>query len=130
MKALSLIEAKIVKFEFWGASEMSYDDLEKLLDEYNWDDGFEIPKEILSNPYCDLALALKIFYLADGFAYLDGFAEKSRLDEWEQFIYSLYNNILGNNYKESGRRYEIPLTKVEKYKFRKKQIPKIFLTDL
>ena len=34
MKALSLIEAKIVKFEFWGASEMSYDDLEKLLDEY------------------------------------------------------------------------------------------------
>ena len=30
------------------------DDLEKLLDEYNWDDGFEIPKEILSNPYCDL----------------------------------------------------------------------------
>ena len=73
---------------------MSYDDLEKLLDEYNWDDGFEIPKEILSNPYCDLALALKIFYLADGFAYLDGFAEKGRLDEWEQFIYSLYNNIL------------------------------------
>ena len=109
---------------------MSYSDLEKLLDEYNWDDGFEIATEILDNPYCDLALALKVIYLADGFAYLDGFAEKSELNEWKQFIHSLYNNILGNKYKESGRRYEIPLTKIQKYKFRKKQIPEIFLTDL
>ena len=109
---------------------MSYDDLENLLDEYNWADGFETPIEILDNPCCDLALALKIFYLADGFAYLDGFAEKSGLNEWKQFIYSLYNNILDNKYKESGRQYEIPLTKVQKYKFRKKQIPEIFLTDL
>ncbi len=51
---------------------MPYNDLEKILNEYNWDDGFAIPKKILSNPHCDLALALKIFYLADGFAYLDG----------------------------------------------------------
>lgn len=28
---------------------MSYDDLEKLLDEYNWDDGFEIPKIFLTD---------------------------------------------------------------------------------
>jgi hypothetical protein len=109
---------------------MLYEDLEELLNEYNWDDGFETPKEILINPYCDLALALKIFYLADGFAYLEGAAEKSGLSEWKQFINSLYNNILDNKYKESGRQYEIPLTKVQKHKFRKKQIPEIFLTDL
>ena len=66
---------------------MSYSDLEKLLDEYNWDDGFEIATEILDNPYCDLALALKVIYLADGFAYLDGFAEKSELNEWKQFLF-------------------------------------------
>lgn len=30
---------------------MLYEDLEELLNEYNWDDGFETPKEILSNPY-------------------------------------------------------------------------------
>ena len=109
---------------------MSYDDLENMLSEYNWDDGFEIPKEILANPYCDLALALSIFYHADGFAYLDGFAEKAGLKEWNQFICSLYNDILGNKYRESDRRYTIPLTKVQKYKFRKKHIPEIFLTDL
>ncbi len=109
---------------------MSYDDLEEILNEYNWDDGFEIPKGILDNSHCDLALALKIFYLADGFAYLDGFEEKNGLKEWRQFICSLYNDILSNKYKESGTCYEIPLTKVQKYKFRKKQIPEIFLKDL
>ena len=109
---------------------MQYDDWEKILNEYNWDDGFETPKKILDNPHCDLALALKIFYLADGFAYLDGFAEKTELKEWKQFMHSLYNDILSDKYRESGRRYEIPLTKVQKYKFRKKQIPEILLKDL
>ena len=109
---------------------MPYNDLEKILNEYNWDDGFTIPKKILSNPHCDLALALKIFYLADGFAYLDGFAETTELNEWKQFIYSLYNDILSNKYRKDRKSYEIPLTKVQKYKFRKKQIPEIFLTDL
>lgn len=45
---------------------MTYLDLEKILNEYNWDDGFAIPKKILDNPHCDLALALKIFYLLMG----------------------------------------------------------------
>ena len=42
---------------------MAYEDLEELLHQYNWDDGFEIPKAILDNPHCDLALPLKVFYL-------------------------------------------------------------------
>ncbi len=46
---------------------MAYNDLKELLNQYNWDDGFEIPKEILKNRNCDLALALEIFYLADGY---------------------------------------------------------------
>ena len=74
-----------------------------ILNEYNWDDGF---------------------------AYLDGFAETTELNEWKQFIYFLYNDILSNKYRKDRRSYEIPLTKVQKYKFRKKQIPEIFLTDL
>ncbi len=109
---------------------MLYNDLEKILNEYNWDDGFSIPKKILDNPHCDLAMALKIFYLADGFAYLDGFVEKTELEEWKQFMYSLYTDILNNKYKKSKQPYEMPLTTVQKYKFRKKQIPEIFLTDL
>lgn len=44
--------------------------LRQLLNEYNWDDGFDLAKEMLENPDCDLALALEIFYLADGYSYL------------------------------------------------------------
>ena len=36
--------------------------LRQLLNEYNWDDGFDLPKKILENPDCDLALALEIFF--------------------------------------------------------------------
>ena len=50
---------------------MVYNDLRSKLNEYNWDDGFEIPKQILAAPSCDLALALEIFYLSDGYAFLD-----------------------------------------------------------
>ena len=51
--------------------KMVYNDLENMLNEDNWDNGFEIPKEILADPRCDLALALEIFYLSDGYAYLE-----------------------------------------------------------
>ena len=109
---------------------MSVNDLENILNEYNWDDGFKIPEKLLNDPNCDLVLALKIFYLADGFAYLDGLAEETRQEEWKLFISSLYTDILSGKYIKSDRRYDIPLTKVAKYKFRKKQIPEVFLMDL
>lgn len=109
---------------------MSYSDLKASLGEYNWDDGFEVPNKILNDPVCDLALALEVFYLADGFALLNGFANKTRLEDWKQFIITLYDNILNGKYLKTNNRYEIPLTKVQKYKFRKKSVPEIFLTDL
>ena len=42
---------------------MSVNDLDNILNKYNWDDGFKIPKELLNDPDCDLALALKNFSL-------------------------------------------------------------------
>lgn len=84
---------------------MVYNDLRSKLNEYNWDDGFEIPKEILAAPGCDLALALEIFYLSDGYAFL-------------------------GNLTKTSTAFEIPLSKVQKYKLQKKGISKIFLTDL
>ncbi len=67
---------------------------------------------------------------ADGFAYLDGLAEETWQEEWKQFVCSLYNDILNGKYIKGARQYEIPLTKVQKYKFRKKHIPEVFLADL
>lgn len=109
---------------------MSAKDLEEKLNEYNWDDGFKFPQKLLNQPDCDLALALEIFYLADGFAYLDGYAEETSLEEWKRFICSLYDDIINGRYIKSDRQYEIPLSKVERYKLRKKQIPEVFLADL
>lgn len=54
---------------------MNYDDINKAVDEYNWDDGFEFPSEVLENELCDLALALKIFYLGDGYGYFQKLKE-------------------------------------------------------
>ncbi len=39
---------------------------------------------------------------------------------------SLYTDILNSEYRKSRRPYEVPLTKVQKYKLRKKQTLEIF----
>jgi len=109
---------------------MEYDDIRQKIREYNWDDGLSFPKEILENPNCDLALALEIFYLADGYSYLDNSYGITGLTEWKAFISNLFNNILNGMFSKTGNSFEIPLTKVAKYKFRKNQIPEVFLTDL
>ena len=63
-----MVLMKLINRNLWGV-KMVYNDLENMLNEYNWDNGFGIPKEILGDPWCDLALALEIFYLSDGYAY-------------------------------------------------------------
>lgn len=109
---------------------MDYYYLKNRLNKYNWDDGFELPKEILADPDCDLALALEVFYLGDGYAYLNGSIETTALEEWSQFITVLYNDILNNKFPKTSASFKIPLTKVQIYKLRKKAISEIFLTDL
>jgi hypothetical protein len=41
------------------------EDLALILDEYNWDDGFEIPTAIALHPNADLAVAIKLYWLGD-----------------------------------------------------------------
>ena len=104
--------------------------LRHLLIEYNWDDEFGLPKELLENPDCDLALALEIFYLADGYSYLIDKSRSTSLKEWKLFVEKLYNDILEGKYIQTASTFENPLTKVQRYKLKKQQIPDIFLTDL
>ncbi len=107
---------------------MSYDHLKTTLQGYNWDDGFDIPQTILDDPVCDLALALEIFYLADGYSYLAAAATGS--GNWQTFINRLYNEIVNGKYSKTDRHFAIPLNRVAKYKFRKMGVSEIFLTDL
>ena len=44
-----MILMKLINQDLCGV-KMVYNDLENMLNEYNWDNGFEIPKEILADP--------------------------------------------------------------------------------
>lgn len=108
-----------------------YEEMDKLIEGYNWDDGFSLPQKILENQNCDLALALKIFYLGDGYAYLQIMGHVDPSDDWLQFIGRLYSEIVENKYQcDPLHHYIIPLTKVQKYKFAKQGIPSILLMDV
>ena len=107
---------------------MVYNDLRSKLNEYNWDDGFEIPKQILAAPSCDLALALELFYLSDGYAFLDDSTKTTDLKEWGKFIAVLYDDILNDKFPKTSTAFEIPLSQVQKYKLQKKGISKNFLS--
>ena len=124
-----MILMKLINQDLCGV-KMVYNDLENMLNEYNWDNGFEIPKEILADRRCDLALALEIFYLSDGYAYLEDLEKTTDLKEWNSFITALYDDISNNKFPKTGKSFKIPLSKVQKYKLQKKGISKIFLIDL
>ena len=106
--------------------KMVYNDLENMLNEDNWDNGFEIPKEILADPRCDLALALEIFYLSDGYAYLEDLEKTTDLKEWNSFITALYDDISNNKFPKTGKSFKIPLSRFKNTSFRKKVFQKFF----
>ena len=87
---------------------------------YNWDNGFEIPKAILQKNNCALSTALSIFYSADGLRYLNGKDEKDdNLQKWPVFIRDLYNRIISGEFTRSNIKFIPPLNKVQIFKLKK-----------
>ena len=79
-------------------------DLYHILDFYNWDDGFRVPAQILKHHDCDLALAMKIFDLADGDSFIeDCFINGNEPDvyneDWWNFCSSLFNDMGEGKFK-------------------------------
>ena len=113
---------------------MTYQELKQILMDYNWDNGFGVPKKTLNDTNCDLALALELFYLGDGCAYFEKMSQGASADEWQtewySFISRLYEEILRGKYPQTEQHYEIPLSKVQRYKLRKSKIPEVFLADI
>ena len=108
-----------------------YEELEQQLFDYNWDDGFSFPQNLLNNDECDLALALDIFYLADGYGYIQNYPNVDYgTEDWLNFIETLMKDIIEDRYKKTDNHYEIPLTKVQKYKLNKLGVPKILISDI
>lgn len=102
---------------------MTYQACNALIKQYQWDDGWDLPTQILQDSQCDMALALRIFYLADGYGYLINGC--GNLSDWNEFIKNLYEKISSGEY-EIRHTYEVPLTNVQKYKLKKMIVPSIF----
>jgi len=86
---------------------------------YNWDNGFDIPQAILDNSACDLSIALQIFYLADGFAFLLDRTAKADNTRWYKFITRLYESIISGKFPKGSISFAVPLSKVQIFKVKK-----------
>ncbi len=107
--------------------------LHQILTEYNWDNGFKLPFDIIKHQNCQLATALRAFYLADGGRYLQEIVELNYSNqEWLSFLEYLFCRISKNEYKSNFISFSCPLSKIQKYKMLKVNpaIPKVFLDDI
>jgi len=86
---------------------------------YNWDNGFKIPEEILKNNECTLSTALLLFYRAGGEKFLLEKKCSSSLFSWSNFIEKLYNAIMNRKYCVDKIEFKVPLSKVQLYKIKK-----------
>ncbi|MBR3359095.1 MAG: DUF4274 domain-containing protein [Solobacterium sp.] len=86
---------------------------------YNWDNGFDIPRTIINNAHCSLSTALMMFYLADGFRYLTERNELTDSSEWQDFMSDLFTCIVNDHYKDKSIQFTTPLTKVQLFKLKK-----------
>lgn len=96
--------------------------LHNLLLEYNWNDGFDLPRAIVNNPECDLGTAIMCFDLADGYTYLVDFEELQNSrpkSEWFAFVDSLFHRIKEKDFKTSEIHFEPGLTRVQKFQLKK-----------
>lgn len=110
---------------------MIYEEFSQSLEQYNWDNGFDFPRQVIAHSTCDLAMALKVFYLADGYGYFQKPVCKfDNTTEWYMFIDTLYHAICNGQYPRTEHHYKIPLSKIQIYKLSRNHVPLVFLTDL
>lgn len=111
------------------------DELFVLLDNFNWDNGFEVPKAVLNHPKCSLSVALLAFYRADGIRYLfEGEAafENPLTMEWEGFVKDVYTRILRGQFPSGTISFQPEITKIQKFKLKKfkPEIDEVFLDGI
>lgn len=99
---------------------------------YNWTDGFLIPKTIIDNPNCSLSTALLVFYLSDGYRYLIDKNTITNLPEWLDFITYLYNRIITSDFISAPFEFIAPLSKIQLFKLKKvlSDDEQIFITTI
>lgn len=104
--------------------------LDRFIDDYNWDDGLEVPFCILNHPDCELGTALKIFYFVEGERMLEEKYKDYQLGHWVEFIVYAYKGIAEGNYKSQFIAFKFPFTKSYKKHIKESGWPEFFIEDI
>lgn len=80
--------------------------LMKLMQQYDWSEGFEIPLAVITHSCCDLGLALYLFWQSDeARQYYKG--ESDTDDEYQlAFCKTLVDGLLKGRYKEGSNKFD------------------------
>ena len=100
----------------------SIDDEESLYayaNEYNWDNGFEVPEAILQNKNCSLSIALLLFHYSDGVLFLQDRESAEGTKAWFGFVRNLYKKILSGSFPQGTVPFNPQLSRVQEFKLRK-----------
>ena len=127
----------VKKFLYEYDTDRVLEEIDKIEDEetlydyisqYDWDDGFEIPYKVLRHKCCTLSIALMMFYDGEGYLLFDDELEHG--SEEYKFARKLNDMIISGTFRKGNTKYNIPLSKVQKYKYRKSGAAEIFLNDI
>lgn len=98
---------------------------------YNWDDGFRLPKVIAKNQSCDLGTALTLFWLAEGMSYYLGEVARNEYNsDWADFCDLLVQKLLSNSYPVGPVSFKPSINKVTALKYEKNKVPKILYQEV
>ena len=98
------------------------DELFVLLDNFNWDNGFEMPQAVIDHSKCTLSIALLAFYRADGIRYLldaEATYSNSLSKEWEDFVKDVYDKIIRKKFPNGNITFQPEITRIQKFKLKK-----------
>ena len=98
------------------------DELFVLLDNFNWDNGFEVPQAVIEHYKCTLSIALLAFYRADGIRYLldaEAAFVNSSSKEWEEFVKDVYHRIIRRKFPDGNISFRPEITRIQKFKLKK-----------
>ncbi|MGR6338774.1 DUF4274 domain-containing protein [Priestia megaterium] len=99
---------------------------------YNWNNGFDIPRAIMENVNCDLGTALLMFHYSDGYRLLENPEEVSNspLQEWKGFLLELYNKINSLEFESQDISFSPDLTRIQIFKLKKnnESVPEVLIS--
>lgn len=105
--------------------------LSAFLQEYNWDDGVEVPYFMMQHPNCTLGIALELFYLSEGLEILEEDFYDSFSEEWVAFVELLYHKILKQEFPKGDISFRVPLNQLQKRRLKDQHsLADVFLTDI